>query len=195
MSLNQSAATKQIYAHYTCATDTQQIKCMCSLFSCLLSRLTYSASNHSCPECYSRHLTPTASPWMWATVISTPWPRLYPFLPSASHSLLSQLGTRHTTDPHSFVLSPVSCFFLFSPFFLSLSTDSTPLSHPMHNDNCVWEMPFLFTYILALPFPPSSNMPVHASSILSLLRLAPRDTIYFPHCCIVLSITLKVSLY
>lgn len=27
VSLNQSAATKQIYAHYTCATDTQQIKC------------------------------------------------------------------------------------------------------------------------------------------------------------------------
>jgi guanine nucleotide-binding protein G(i) subunit alpha len=29
VSLNQSAATKQIYAHYTCATDTQQIKCEC----------------------------------------------------------------------------------------------------------------------------------------------------------------------
>ena len=28
VSLNQSAVTKQIYAHYTCATDTQQIKCM-----------------------------------------------------------------------------------------------------------------------------------------------------------------------
>lgn len=28
VSLNQSAASKQIYAHYTCATDTQQIKCM-----------------------------------------------------------------------------------------------------------------------------------------------------------------------
>jgi guanine nucleotide-binding protein G(i) subunit alpha len=27
VSLNQSAQTKQIYAHYTCATDTQQIKC------------------------------------------------------------------------------------------------------------------------------------------------------------------------
>jgi len=32
VSLNQSAATKQIYAHYTCATDTQQIKCQLSLF-------------------------------------------------------------------------------------------------------------------------------------------------------------------
>lgn len=31
VSLNQSAATKQIYAHYTCATDTQQIKCKSSL--------------------------------------------------------------------------------------------------------------------------------------------------------------------
>ena len=27
VSLNQSAATKQIYAHYTCATDTNQLKC------------------------------------------------------------------------------------------------------------------------------------------------------------------------
>lgn len=27
VSLNQAASTKQIYAHYTCATDTQQIKC------------------------------------------------------------------------------------------------------------------------------------------------------------------------
>ena len=32
VSLNQSAATKQIYAHYTCATDTQQIKCECWQF-------------------------------------------------------------------------------------------------------------------------------------------------------------------
>lgn len=30
VSLNQSALTKQIYAHYTCATDTQQIKCTSS---------------------------------------------------------------------------------------------------------------------------------------------------------------------
>jgi guanine nucleotide-binding protein G(i) subunit alpha len=36
VSLNQSAATKQIYAHYTCATDTQQIKCTFSLSSVLL---------------------------------------------------------------------------------------------------------------------------------------------------------------
>ena len=35
VSLNQSAATKQIYAHYTCATDTQQIKCTYCLVSCL----------------------------------------------------------------------------------------------------------------------------------------------------------------
>jgi hypothetical protein len=32
VSLNQSAATKQIYAHYTCATDTQQIKCEWRVF-------------------------------------------------------------------------------------------------------------------------------------------------------------------
>jgi hypothetical protein len=35
VSLNQSAATKQIYAHYTCATDTNQIRCMCFLYSSL----------------------------------------------------------------------------------------------------------------------------------------------------------------
>ena len=33
VSLNQSAATKQIYAHYTCATDTQQIKCTSPFFT------------------------------------------------------------------------------------------------------------------------------------------------------------------
>jgi hypothetical protein len=33
VSLNQSAATKQIYAHYTCATDTNQIRCMYSYSS------------------------------------------------------------------------------------------------------------------------------------------------------------------
>lgn len=32
VSLNQNAATKQIYAHYTCATDTQQIKCKFNLY-------------------------------------------------------------------------------------------------------------------------------------------------------------------
>ena len=35
VSLNQSAVTKQIYAHYTCATDTQQIKCMTFFLSML----------------------------------------------------------------------------------------------------------------------------------------------------------------
>jgi hypothetical protein len=41
VSLNQSAATKQIYAHYTCATDTQQIKCECCwLFLRLTTTLT-----------------------------------------------------------------------------------------------------------------------------------------------------------
>ena len=39
VSLNQSAATKQIYAHYTCATDTQQIKCQC-LFCILFAQRT-----------------------------------------------------------------------------------------------------------------------------------------------------------
>lgn len=40
VSLNQSAATKQIYAHYTCATDTQQIKCESLSFEFLTSTLS-----------------------------------------------------------------------------------------------------------------------------------------------------------
>lgn len=40
VSLNQNAATKQIYAHYTCATDTQQIKCKL-LITRFLSRRRY----------------------------------------------------------------------------------------------------------------------------------------------------------
>lgn len=40
VSLNQSAATKQIYAHYTCATDTQQIKCKYSVATLESPKLT-----------------------------------------------------------------------------------------------------------------------------------------------------------
>lgn len=40
VSLNQNAATKQIYAHYTCATDTQQIKCKLLIIG-FLSRRRY----------------------------------------------------------------------------------------------------------------------------------------------------------
>lgn len=39
VSLNQSAATKQIYAHYTCATDTNQIRCGFLIFSLLVHRM------------------------------------------------------------------------------------------------------------------------------------------------------------
>ncbi|KAJ4485193.1 guanine nucleotide binding protein alpha subunit [Lentinula aciculospora] len=39
MSLNQSAATKQIYAHYTCATDTRQIKFVLSAIQDILLQL------------------------------------------------------------------------------------------------------------------------------------------------------------
>jgi guanine nucleotide-binding protein subunit alpha len=39
VSLNQSAATKQIYAHYTCATDTQQIKFVLSAIQDILLQL------------------------------------------------------------------------------------------------------------------------------------------------------------
>jgi len=39
VSLNQAAATKQIYAHYTCATDTQQIKFVLSAIQDILLQL------------------------------------------------------------------------------------------------------------------------------------------------------------
>ncbi|EJU04442.1 G protein alpha-subunit [Dacryopinax primogenitus] len=39
LSLNQQAATKQIYAHYTCATDTQQIKFVLSAIQDILLQL------------------------------------------------------------------------------------------------------------------------------------------------------------
>ncbi|GAW00685.1 guanine nucleotide binding protein alpha subunit [Lentinula edodes] len=39
VSLNQSAATKQVYAHYTCATDTQQIKFVLSAIQDILLQL------------------------------------------------------------------------------------------------------------------------------------------------------------
>ncbi|KAG8835681.1 guanine nucleotide-binding protein subunit alpha [Serendipita sp. 399] len=39
VSLNQSAASKQIYAHYTCATDTQQIKFVLSAIQDILLQL------------------------------------------------------------------------------------------------------------------------------------------------------------
>ncbi|KAE9387469.1 heterotrimeric G protein alpha subunit B [Gymnopus androsaceus JB14] len=39
VSLNQSAATKQIHAHYTCATDTQQIKFMFSAIQDILLQI------------------------------------------------------------------------------------------------------------------------------------------------------------
>ncbi|KAJ7854002.1 heterotrimeric G-protein alpha subunit, GPA1-like protein [Mycena leptocephala] len=39
VSLNQNAATKQIYAHYTCATDTQQIKFVLSAIQDILLQL------------------------------------------------------------------------------------------------------------------------------------------------------------
>ncbi|OBZ70966.1 Guanine nucleotide-binding protein subunit alpha [Grifola frondosa] len=52
VSLNQSAATKQIYAHYTCATDTQQIKFVLTVRSVL----------HHCTYLESRFSTANQSP-------------------------------------------------------------------------------------------------------------------------------------
>lgn len=57
VSLNQSAATKQIYAHYTCATDTQQIKCKwccyLSISQILISALLQSSLAPSRISCSS----------------------------------------------------------------------------------------------------------------------------------------------
>ena len=56
VSLNQSAATKQIYAHYTCATDTNQIRCMLFLLSQLfVHRILNVLLFVSRPERHLRH--------------------------------------------------------------------------------------------------------------------------------------------
>jgi hypothetical protein len=59
VSLNQSAASKQIYAHYTCATDTQQIKCkFISLH--FIQAFDTNANEYSRLERHPRHLAPTS---------------------------------------------------------------------------------------------------------------------------------------
>lgn len=81
VSLNQSAATKQIYAHYTCATDTQQIKCTFSHRFCVcISDLT--SPLFSRVECYPRYPVTAASTRMWSSVIGV-WIRrvIVHFLP------------------------------------------------------------------------------------------------------------------
>lgn len=66
VSLNQSAATKQIYAHYTCATDTQQIKCTSPLF--LFFTFSDGDEWNSCVECDPRYITSAPFTRMWAAV-------------------------------------------------------------------------------------------------------------------------------
>ena len=67
VSLNQSAATKQIYAHYTCATDTQQIKCM-TLFPTLSITFHSNFFLFSCFERYPGYSSTTTSTRMRAFV-------------------------------------------------------------------------------------------------------------------------------
>jgi len=68
VSLNQSAATKQIYAHYTCATDTQQIKCKSWRFPHVYPSSHVSLLS-SRVECYPRYPVTAASPRVWSSVI------------------------------------------------------------------------------------------------------------------------------
>jgi hypothetical protein len=83
VSLNQSAATKQIYAHYTCATDTQQIKCSPSP---PLLRGVIVDSFFSRPERHPGHSPAAPPPRVWAAVmyanatlaLSLPMSCLYP---------------------------------------------------------------------------------------------------------------------
>ena len=67
VSLNQSAATKQIYAHYTCATDTQQIKCKSWRFP-RINLSPHAAPLSSRVECHPRYPVTTASPRVWSSV-------------------------------------------------------------------------------------------------------------------------------
>jgi hypothetical protein len=46
-SLNQAGSRKQIYSHYTCATDTTQIKCKSSMFHALWCIIRFEAHRFS----------------------------------------------------------------------------------------------------------------------------------------------------
>jgi hypothetical protein len=67
VSLNQSAASKQIYAHYTCATDTQQIKCM-FLIAAHFLHCPDRLCRFSCAECYPGHPATNSLARMWPVV-------------------------------------------------------------------------------------------------------------------------------
>ena len=68
VSLNQSATTKQIYAHYTCATDTQQIKCESLVPLMSNQNIEFGSDVFSCPECYSGYSVATPPPGMWSAI-------------------------------------------------------------------------------------------------------------------------------
>lgn len=63
--LNQSSS-KQICAHYTSATDTQQIKCM--FVPRPPSHVVLIVAPSSRPQRCSGHLAPATSPGMWASI-------------------------------------------------------------------------------------------------------------------------------
>lgn len=85
VSLNQSAASKQIYAHYTCATDTQQIKCKSVSRRFTGWELTF-LPFPSRLERHSGHPAPDSSPRVWSPI--TPFPVIPITNPFLSHTHL-----------------------------------------------------------------------------------------------------------
>ena len=139
VSLNQSAATKQIYAHYTCATDTNQIRCMYSYSSRKAFRSMMFIS------CIERNLGyPPTNPFagMWSFVIEQG---------------RSSLGTKaehcrsRDKDPEDTKMEMPQCPYIFNVYLLIL----TP-AYNAHSLVAASHIPFLSSsaYISALPIPP-----------------------------------------
>lgn len=123
VSLNQSATTKQIYAHYTCATDTQQIKCEFCVSFMSKQSIDPALNTFSCIECYSRYSSATPPPGMWSTI------KIYVGSACYTHHLvLSILTTVFLSSSRFLYTSSLGHRFLQSSWLTPL--DSRP------NSNC-----------------------------------------------------------
>lgn len=118
VALNQNAATKQIYAHYTCATDTQQIRCKDSPVIPYFTQANPEI-NASCAECYSGYPATNPSSRVWSAVMAIAPPS--PFGLRLSHASsgsracipLHQLSSHRTLTllPLDYIPSQRLCMF------------------------------------------------------------------------------------
>ena len=146
VSLNQSAATKQIYAHYTCATDTNQIRCMYSYSSRKALRSMMFISR------IERNLG---------------YPPTNPFAGMRSFVIeqgRSSLGTKQgtgalLTNPEDTKMEMPQCPYIFNVYLFILTPAYNalflvpPLAHPIP----VIFMQHLFRHCLLPPSPPFNS--------------------------------------